>query len=250
MNIALSLKVSALIVGLALVGCKKQDKAGKGASASMSGKADLKTEDEKTYYAMGHTMGKRIERTEPSASEIGAFTAGFQDAATNAEPKVNVSEFQMKIGQMFRKRMSKRVDIEKDKGTKFLDSFVANEKGTKTASGLAYVVTSAGSDQKPKPEDVVRVKYKGTLIDGTEFDANDNATFPLNRVIRGWTEGLQLVGVGGSIKLVIPSDLAYGDVGSPPKIPGGATLVFEVTLHEIKPPAPQGKPEAAKPKKK
>lgn len=231
MSFATSFKVSAVVLGLILVGCQPKNKGG-GAAASNT---ELKTEDEKTYYAMGHTMGKRIERTEPTASEIGAFVAGFQDAATNGKPKVQVSEYQMKIGAMFRKRMSKRVDQEKEKGKKFLDSFVANEGGTKTASGLAYKVTKAGSDKKPTAEDVVKVKYEGTLIDGTKFDANDAATFPLNRVIRGWTEGLQLVGVGGSIKLVIPSDLAYGDVGSPPKIPGGATLVFNVTLHEIKP---------------
>lgn len=243
----MSFKISAILLGLTLASCQPK---GGGASGGAA-KADLKTEDEKTYYAMGHTMGKRIERTEPSPTEIAAFTAGFQDAATNGKPKINVSDFQMKIGQMFRKRMSKRVDAEKEKGKKFLEAFVSGQGATKTESGLAYKITNAGTGKKPKAEEVVRVKYKGTLIDGTEFDSNDNATFPLNRVIRGWTEGLQLVGVGGSVKLVIPSELAYGDVGSPPKIPGGATLVFDVTLHEIK--APEAKAAPAKkpaPKKK
>jgi FKBP-type peptidyl-prolyl cis-trans isomerase FkpA len=83
----------------------------------------------------------------------------------------------------------------------------------------------------------VSVHYHGTLIDGTVFDSSRDrgkkVEFPLNRVIKGWTEGLQLIGEGGKIKLVIPADLAYGDAGAPPKIPGGATLIFEVELFEI-----------------
>ena len=102
----------------------------------------------------------------------------------------------------------------------------------------------------PKATDTVKVHYHGTLINGTVFDSSVDrgkpVSFPLNRVIKGWTEGLQNVKTGGKVKLVIPSNLAYGDAGAPPKIPGGATLVFEVELIEIVPP----QASAPAPKKK
>ncbi|MGB0453759.1 MAG: FKBP-type peptidyl-prolyl cis-trans isomerase [Bacteriovoracaceae bacterium] len=224
------LKRSLLIVALAslgsLVACKPQS----------GGNVKLENDDEKTFYAMGHTTGKRIERVEPTEAELNAFAQGLKDGAKGTEPKIQVSKFQSKIGQMFRSRMMKSVNVEKEKGKKFLETFVTKEGGKKTASGLAYKILDEGKGPKPKETDTVKVKYKGTLIDGTEFDANDAATFPLNRVIKGWTEGMQLVGAGGKVKLVIPAELGYGDVGAGAKIPGGATLVFDVELIEIQAP--------------
>lgn len=109
----------------------------------------------------------------------------------------------------------------------------ANQPGFNvTDSGLQYRIVAPGSAIQPTSTDRVRVNYVGTFIDGVEFDANDDISFGLNQVIAGWTEGLQLVGVGGTIDLVIPSDLAYGDAGIP-SIPGGATLLFTVDLLEI-----------------
>ena len=133
--------------------------------------------------------------------------------------------------------MASKSTGEIEKGKKFLENFVKTEKAQKTESGLAYKILTPGKDPKPKATDTVKVHYKGTLIDGTEFDSsykrNKPIEFPLNRVIKGWTEGMQLIGKGGKIKLVIPSDLAYGNQGAPPSIPGGATLVFEVELLDI-----------------
>jgi FKBP-type peptidyl-prolyl cis-trans isomerase len=106
-----------------------------------------------------------------------------------------------------------------------------------TASGLQYEILNAGEGRRPTRESEVTVHYRGTLIDGTQFDASYDrgvpATFLLNRVIAGWTEGLQLIGEGGQIMLYIPSELAYGQEGRPPVIHPGATLVFEVSLIEV-----------------
>ena len=108
-----------------------------------------------------------------------------------------------------------------------------------TASGLQYEVITEGTGAKPKATDTVLVHYRGTFLDGREFDSsykrNEPATFPLKGVIKCWTEGLQLMKVGGKSKLVCPSDIAYGDAGRPPQIKGGATLVFEVELLEVVP---------------
>ena len=116
----------------------------------------------------------------------------------------------------------------------FLDKAAAEPGAVKTASGLVYHETEAGTGAAPKATDTVKVHYRGTLIDGTEFDSsykrNEPAEFPLNRVIPCWTEGVQKMKVGGKARLVCPASIAYGDVGSPPVIPGGATLVFEIEL--------------------
>ena len=116
----------------------------------------------------------------------------------------------------------------------YLAKAAAAPGATKTASGLVYRELKAGTGASPRPTDVVRVHYRGTLIDGTEFDSsyarNEPASFPLNRVIPCWTEGVQMMKVGGKSQLVCPSGIAYGDRGSPPVIPPGATLVFEIEL--------------------
>ena len=116
----------------------------------------------------------------------------------------------------------------------YLDKAAAAPGATRTASGLVYRELKAGTGASPKPSDIVKVHYRGTLVDGTEFDSsykrNEPAQFPLDRVIPCWTEGVQKMKVGGKSQLVCPAAIAYGDRGSPPVIPGGATLVFEVEL--------------------
>ena len=116
----------------------------------------------------------------------------------------------------------------------YLDRAAAEPGAQKTASGLVYRELKAGTGASPKKTDTVRVHYRGTLIDGKEFDSsyarNEPAEFPLNMVIPAWTEGVQKMKVGGKSVLVCPANIAYGDRGAPPVIPGGATLVFEIEL--------------------
>jgi FKBP-type peptidyl-prolyl cis-trans isomerase FkpA len=119
----------------------------------------------------------------------------------------------------------------------YLDKAAAQPGAVRTASGLVYRELRAGSGGSPNPSDAVTVNYRGTLVDGTEFDSsykrNEPAQFPLNQVIPCWTEGVQKMKVGGKAELVCPASIAYGDAGSPPTIPGGATLIFEVELLRI-----------------
>lgn len=115
----------------------------------------------------------------------------------------------------------------------YLDKAAAEPGAQKTASGLVYRVVTAGSGASPKATDTVKVHYRGTLTSGKQFDSSYGgppAEFPLNRVIPCWTEGVQLMKVGGKSTLVCPSSIAYGESGAPPDIPGGATLIFEIEL--------------------
>lgn len=118
-----------------------------------------------------------------------------------------------------------------------LDKAAAEPGAIRTPSGLVYRELTAGTGPSPNASDTVTVNYRGTLVDGTEFDSsykrNEPAQFPLNRVIPCWTEGLQRMKVSGKSRLVCPAALAYGDAGAPPTIPGGATLIFEVELLAI-----------------
>jgi FKBP-type peptidyl-prolyl cis-trans isomerase FkpA len=116
----------------------------------------------------------------------------------------------------------------------FLDKAAAEPGAIKTPSGLVYRVITAGTGASPKATDTVKVHYRGTLTNGKEFDSsyarNEPAEFPLNMVIPCWTEGVQMMKVGGKSRLVCPASIAYGERGAPPDIPGGATLVFEIEL--------------------
>ena len=238
----LKIVVVIAMVVLSAVGCSK-------------GK-DPKTEEEKTFYSIGTMFGSRLTQLAMSDAEIDSLAAGLKDAAKGEKQKVDPMAYQQKIQDMFKSRMEKQsVDVKK-KGAEFLEKFV-KEGATKTASGMAYKHLKVGTGPTPKETDIVKVHYHGTLTDGTVFDSSrergKEVSFPLNRVIKGWTEGVQLMKVGGLTKFVIPSDLAYGDAGAPPKIRGGETLVFEVELLGIEaPPAPTAAAPAhtAPPKKK
>ncbi len=136
------------------------------------------------------------------------------------------------------KKETKKVSSEKEKGEAFLAENRKKENVTETASGLQYIIEEPGSGNKPKPTDQVEVHYRGTLLDGTEFDSSykrgETIVFPLNNLIPAWIEGLQLIGTGGKIKLFAPSKLAYGERGAGGLIPPNATLIFDVELIDIK----------------
>lgn len=210
----------------------------------------LKTEDDKTFYAMGFMLGSNLQRLNLNDHELSALYKGIVASAKSEKPEVEMQVYQPKIQEMFKKRMEAVSVKQKTDGKSYLDSYIKkNPKAKKTASGLVYEMIKEGTGKSPTATDTVEVHYHGTLTSGEVFDSSvdrgKKISFPLNRVIKGWTEGLQLLKEGGKIRLVIPSELAYGDAGAPPKIPGGATLVFEVELFKVNPepakPAPTKK---------
>jgi FKBP-type peptidyl-prolyl cis-trans isomerase FkpA len=219
----LSLMISALV----LTACNSNDPK----------KIELKSEDDKTFYAMGFMLGGNLQRLTLSDAELSALYKGIAAAAKNDKSEVDMAKYQNRIQEVFKARMEKVAAKEKESGVKFLENFVKTEGATKTASGLAYKVVKEGTGATPSAEDTVEVHYHGTLTSGEVFDSSvergKTISFPLNRVIKGWTEGLQTMKEGGKSKFVIPADLAYGEAGAPPKIPGGATLVFEVELFKV-----------------
>lgn len=240
MRLTLLASMLVLVLGFSATGCSK--------------KADLKNEDNKTLYAVGNMFGQRLQTFELTDAEIDALLMGMKDALKNTKAAVDVNDQQRKIQELFQKKMSVRSEKEKKTGAEFLEGFVKKESAQKTPSGIAYKMIKEGTGKAPKATDVVKVHYHGTLIDGTVFDSSvergKEVEFPLDRVIKGWTEAVQLLKEGGKIKVVIPSELAYGDVGAPPKIPGGATLIFEIELFEVKGPAAAAPAPAPAPAKK
>jgi FKBP-type peptidyl-prolyl cis-trans isomerase FkpA len=210
----------------------------------------LTTEDDKTFYAMGFMLGANLQRLNLNDQEMKALYKGIVDSAKKNKSEVEMAIYQPKIQAMFKARMETVSKKQKEGGSTFITDYLKkNPTAKKLPSGLVVHMLTEGKGATPKATDTVEVHYHGTLAaDGTVFDSSvdrgKKISFPLNRVIKGWTEGLQHVKLGGKVKLVIPSELAYGDNGAPPKIPGGATLIFEVELFQINP-----APAAAAPKK-
>ena len=226
-----------------------------------SGEA-FKTEDERTFYAYGYRMGQNLAATSPSEGEAKAIAQGLRDAVMGKPEAVSMTIYLPKVGEMATKRLAAKADLLKAKGKAYADAF-AKEDGVKPIPMGGFIKTlTEGAGAAPTAEETVKVHYRGTLLDGTEFDSsykrNEPATFPLKNVIPCWTNGVAMMKVGGKSKLVCPSDVAYGDQGHPPTIPGGSTLIFEVELLEIvKPeapkeaaPTPEAKPDAKSSKKK
>lgn len=198
------------------------------------------TEDEKTIYAIGLQISQSLSRLDLSPAEVEIIRRAIADAAAG-KPAVQLSEYQSKIQDLARARAGRAAEHEKAASAAYLDKAAAQPGAEKTASGLIYRETTAGTGASPKQTDTVKVNYRGTLPDGTEFDSSyarhEPASFPLNGVIPCWTEGLQKMKVGGKATLVCPANLAYGDSGRP-GIPGGAALTFDIELLDVAPAAP------------
>jgi FKBP-type peptidyl-prolyl cis-trans isomerase FkpA len=185
------------------------------------------TEEQKTLYALGLAVSQSIAQFNLTAAELEMVKVGLTDGVLKQKPKVEMQAYGPRLQELQRVRA----------GQAYLDKAASAQGATKTSSGLIITTLKPGTGESPKAADKVKVHYQGTLTDGTVFDSSvqrgEPVTFPLNGVIKCWTEGVQMMKVGGKSRLVCPADLAYGDRGAPPRIKPGATLVFEVELLEV-----------------
>lgn len=208
-----------------------------------AGAVELETEAQKLSYIFGNDIGRTLEAQGIEVdfkSLIAGIETGYKgDKTAISEEEINTTR-QAFIERKTAEAKAQVVEMATTnaaEGKAFLAENAKKDGVTTTESGLQYIVLDAGEGAKPVAEDLVTVHYRGTTLNGQEFDSsykrNSPASFPLNRVIPGWTEGLQLMSVGSKFKFFIPSALAYGETGSPPTIMPNATLVFDVELISI-----------------
>ncbi|OYD22916.1 FKBP-type peptidyl-prolyl cis-trans isomerase [Oceanimonas baumannii] len=215
---------------------------------SAEGSAELGNFEDKSAYAIGLSMGRYIGSTLEKQQELGitlnndVILQGVKDGfgtdakMTEEEVKQALMDYDTHINELIETKSKEEAAATLKEGQEFLEKNAKRDGVQVTESGLQYEVLTDAEGDKPAAEDVVTVHYTGTLIDGTTFDSSvergEPASFPLNQVIPGWTEGVQLMPVGAKYKFFIPADLAYGETGAG-SIPGNAVLIFEVELLEI-----------------
>ncbi len=204
---------------------------------------ELKTDEQKLSYAMGLDLGEYFKSLDDTF-DLGVLQQGIIDGYKGNKPLLTAAEA-ASIQQAFAKRQQEKqiqrtvamVQKNRKAAEEFLKTNKAKEGVTETKSGLQYKVVKKGTGAKPTPTDTVKVQYKGSLLDGKEFDSsykrNEPAVFQVNQVIAGWQEALPLMEVGSTYELFIPPDLAYGDRGAPPVIEPGSMLIFQVELLEV-----------------
>lgn len=226
------LVVPAVIIGL--LGCQgNQEK-----------KMALETDKQKVSYSIGLDIGKNLKQSEIDV-ELEALMRGIKDATTDSTPlltQAQIQETMQKFQQEMMNKQNEKANAMSDKNKTAGEAFLAEnakKEGVITLpSGLQYKVIKTGTGKKPKATDEVTTHYRGTLIDGTEFDSSykrgQPTSFPVNGVIAGWTEALQLMPVGSKWQLYIPSNLAYGPRGAGGTIGPNATLIFDIELLAIK----------------
>ncbi len=229
-------------------------------TAAAADKIELKTQKDKASYAIGLDMGSSLKKNDVEVN-TDALVKGIKDGLSGAKPMMSDQELKETIATLQKDLMTKQQERQKaalEKNKKEGEAYLeANKKkpGVKVLpSGLQYKVLSEGKGKSPRASDTVTVNYRGTLIDGTEFDSSykrgQPATFPVSGVIPGWTEALQLMKEGAKWELYIPSNLAYGERGAGGVIGPDTTLVFEVELISVNSPAPtESAPKESAPKK-
>lgn len=221
-----------------------------GTSKKEGSKATLSLLPSKSYsdsaaYLLGVNFGMAMVQNSFQDLDMAIIRKGMNDALKSTgnpndsnfvkQFKIDPNEMGMILNTYIQKQTAYQGALNLEKGDKFRKEFMVKNHADSTVTGIVYLIQDSGNGRRATSDrDTVRVNYRGTLIDGTEFDANDDITFPLNRVISGWTEGMKLVGEGGKITLVIPANLAYGERG-PQTIGPNATLVFDVDLLEVRP---------------
>ena len=227
--------MAASLLVLSLAGCSGSD--------SGFGDVDMSDETAKRSYAMGMDIGAYLAEMNPDVN-LAAFMQAIQDQLDGKEPLLEAAEAEAIRQELMRQareqqmqEMQNMAQKNREEGARFLEENQKKPEVTTTASGLQYTVLESADGPKPKATDKVTVHYRGTLIDGTEFDSSHSrgqpASFQLNGVIAGWTEGVQLMNVGSKYRFFIPPELAYGERGAGPMIGPGATLIFDVELISI-----------------
>jgi FKBP-type peptidyl-prolyl cis-trans isomerase FkpA len=202
------------------------------------------TDEQKAIYALGLMMQRSIDQFDLTPEELEVCKRALTDGSAG-KPALDLNEWGPKVQALARERAARGVAREKSVSAEYLARAAAATGAIKTDSGLIYTELAAGQGATPTATDTVKVNYRGTLINGTEFDSSykrgEPAQFSVGGVIKCWTEGLQRMKVGGKARLVCPSDIAYGDRGNQ-GIPGGAVLIFEVELVDViaapRPPGP------------
>ncbi len=227
------IKIAGLACAIGMVsaaGCKRF---GGGSNATPT------TEDEKTLYTLGLLLGRNLGTFNLTSSELDLVKSGLTDMVLKRTPKVDLDTYGPKVDVLARKRGQERVEIEKEQSKKYLEQAGREPGAVVSPSGMVFKTVTPGTGATPSPTDRVTVHYEGKLVDGTVFDSsrkrNMPATFPLNGVIKCWTEGVGRMKEGEKAVLTCPSAIAYGDSGRPPTIPGGATLIFDVELMKVLP---------------
>ncbi len=228
--------LSLLILSTALVACGQTP-------TNMAEKDDavkLETPEQKVSYAIGFQNSKDLPTELENIIDADALTAGLRDGMAKKSSRVSEADLNAASDTVFKplqEKMQKTQEAAKAEGIAFLEKNGKEAGVTTTKSGLQYQVLTKADGKQAKATDTVTVNYKGTLVNGTEFDSSytrgQPATFPLNAVIKGWQEGIPLMKVGEKYKFVIPSDLAYGSQSPSAIIPPDSTLVFEVELLNI-----------------
>ncbi|MBD9481984.1 FKBP-type peptidyl-prolyl cis-trans isomerase [Pseudomonas sp. PDM14] len=227
------LAAAVALVGLVLAGCDSPSK-----------EVELKTPEQKASYGIGLNMGKSLAQQGIEGMDPKAMAQGIEDALGKKEQRLKDEELVEAFGFLQKRAEERMLAVSEESakaGKKFLEENGKKEGVTTTASGLQYEVLKKAEGAQPKATDVVTVHYEGKLTDGSVFDSSvergSPIDLPVNGVIPGWVEGLQLMHVGEKYKLYIPSELAYGDQSPSPAIPANSVLVFELELLAIKDPA-------------
>ena len=232
-----------LIASLVLAACTPPDSPAPAADSAPSAAAQagaLVTDDDKTLYAIGLAIGQNVRDFRLTAAEVDLVALGLRDSVLGNEPKVALDEYGPRIQVLLEERATAAASAgaadEKAASNAWGAEQAAQPGAERTATGIVIIPITEGTGANPTEASTVRVHYHGTLRDGSVFDSSvdrgEPIDFPLTGVIPCWTEGVQKIKVGGKVKLVCPSDTAYGDRGQG-SIPGGAALAFEVELLAI-----------------
>lgn len=220
-----------VLTSLLAVGCKGR----LGAAAG----AQPRTVEDKVFYALGMEFGRRIVSLSMSPAELAMVKAGISDAVARRASKVDLEQIRGASSQLTEQRNKASADAEKKKGLAFVDKIAGEPGAQRLKAGVVVKQLRPGTGPHPGATDIVKVNYEGRLLDGTVFESSYKDKKPMQvgllAVMSCWQIGIPVLNVGEKARLFCPSEVAYGDDGMPPTIPGGATLVFDVELLSTRP---------------